>query len=47
MRVRYGNGDGLLGPSKGRRYVKAEVVFDIQALVGSDVEIRNERVRNS
>lgn len=30
--------------SGGRRYVETEVVLDVQAGVGGDVEIRNERV---
>lgn len=46
MGVRYGNGHRVLSPSGRSGYIKAEMIFDAEALVGSDVQICNKRVRS-
>ena len=47
VRIRHGNGPGLLGVSRRRRYVKAEMVLNIQIRMGGDIEVRNECVRST
>jgi len=42
-----GDSDGLLGSSGGGGDVEVEVVFYVEAIVGADVEIRDESVSNA